>query len=185
MKKGRLIVMTGPSGVGKGTLVRSLLKDHPELHLSVSVTTRSPREGEINGQDYYFVDRLCFQNMIERGELLEWAEFTGNCYGTPLIAVKEKIEAGISVLLEIELEGARQIRSTFPSALSIFIMPPSIDELERRLRGRGQDSEDAIRRRLMRARAEMDAASEFDFEVINDDLDFALRRLESVLYSPV
>lgn len=84
-------------------MVRSLIKDHPELHLSVSVTTRSPREGEINGQDYYFVDRLCFQNMIERGELLEWAEFTGNCYGTPLIAVKEKIEAGISVLLEIEL----------------------------------------------------------------------------------
>ncbi|MBE9142686.1 guanylate kinase [Planktothrix mougeotii] len=185
MKKGRLIVMTGPSGVGKGTLVRSLLNCHPDLHLSVSVTTRSPRPGEINGQDYYFVDRHRFQEMLEQGELLEWAEFAGNCYGTPLIPVKEQIEAGTSVLLEIELEGARQIRGTFPSALRIFIMPPSIDELERRLRSRGQDSEEAIRRRLMRAKAEIDAANEFDFEVINDDLDFALQRLESVLYTPV
>ncbi len=123
MKKGRLIVMTGPSGVGKGTLVRSQLKDHPELHLSVSVTTRSPRPGEIHGQDYYFVDRVHFQEMIEAGELLEWAEFAGNYYGTPLIAVKEKIEEGISVLFEIELEGTRQIRSTFPAALRILSCP--------------------------------------------------------------
>ncbi len=185
MKKGRLIVMTGPSGVGKGTLVRSLLNCHPDLHLSVSVTTRSPRPGEINGRDYYFVNQQRFQEMVEQGGLLEWAEFAGNCYGTPLIPVKEQIEAGTSVLLEIELEGARQIRRTFPSALRIFIMPPSINELERRLRERGQDSEDSIRRRLMRAKAEMDAASEFDLEVINDDFDFALQRLESVLYTPV
>ena len=185
MKKGQLIVMTGPSGVGKGTLVRALLKRHPDLHLSVSVTTRSPRPGELNGREYYFVDRHQFNEMIANGELLEWAEFAGNYYGTPLMAVKDKLESGKSVLLEIELEGARQIRQTFPGALRIFIMPPSMDELERRLRSRGQDSEDSIIRRLRRAKEEMNASSEFDIEVMNDDLDLALKRLEGVLYAPV
>lgn len=185
MKKGQLIVMTGPSGVGKGTLVRSLLKQHPDLNLSISVTTRSPRPGEVNGREYYFVDRHQFNEMIANGELLEWAEFAGNYYGTPLIPVKEKLETGKSVLLEIELEGARQIRETFPGALRIFIMPPSMAELERRLRGRGQDSEEAINRRLQRAKEEINASSEFDIEVINDDLDLALKRLEGVLYAPV
>lgn len=185
MNKGQLIVMTGPSGVGKGTLVRALLKRHPDLHLSVSVTTRSPRPGELNGREYYFVDRHQFNEMIANGELLEWAEFAGNYYGTPLMAVKDKLESGKSVLLEIELEGARQIRQTFPGALRIFIMPPSMDELERRLRSRGQDSEDSIIRRLLRAKEEMNASSEFDIEVMNDDLDLALKRLEGVLYAPV
>lgn len=185
MKKGQLIVMTGPSGVGKGTLVRALLNRHPDLHLSVSVTTRSPRPGEVNGREYYFVDRHQFNEMIANGELLESAEFAGNFYGTPLIPVKEKLESGKSVLLEIELAGARQIRQTFPGALQIFIRPPSMDELERRLRSRGQDSEDAIIRRLLRAKEEMNASGEFDIEVMNDDLDLALKRLEGVLYAPV
>lgn len=185
MATGKLIVLTGPSGVGKGTLLRSLLRRHPELYLSISMTTRSPRPGEINGQHYYFVSRPEFDRMVVNGELLEWAEFAGNCYGTPRRPVEEQIRQGKWVVLEIELEGARQIRRTFPDALRIFILPPSLSELELRLRGRGQDPEDAIVRRLERAKAEIDAASEFDVQVINDDLEKALERIEKVLFAPV
>ncbi len=185
MAKGNLIVLTGPSGVGKGTLLRSLLQRHPDLYLSTSVTTRSPRPGEINGQHYYFVSRPEFERMVVNNELLEWAEFAGNCYGTPRRAVEEQVRQGKWVVLEIELEGARQIRRTFPEAIRIFILPPSMSELEYRLRSRGQDPEDAITRRLERAKAEIDAASEFDFQVINDDLDKALARIEQVLFAPV
>ncbi|NJK37913.1 MAG: guanylate kinase [Oscillatoriales cyanobacterium RM1_1_9] len=179
---GRLVVITGPSGVGKGTLVRSLRQRHPELHLSVSVTTRAPRADEVEGQDYYFVDHPRFQQMVENGELLEWAEFAGNCYGTPWRPVQQRVEAGESVLLEIELAGARQVQQLFPQAQRVFIHPPSMAELERRLRERGQDSEAAISRRLQRAQDEIAAASEFDFEVTNDNLDAALAALENVLF---
>ncbi|HCF28413.1 MAG TPA: guanylate kinase [Cyanobacteria bacterium UBA11049] len=180
---GRLIVLTGPSGVGKGTLVRSLLKSHPELYLSVSVTTRSPRPGEINGKHYYFVSREQFDMMIAQEQLLEWAEFAGNCYGTPRQQVEEKIQQGKWVLLEIELEGARQIRTSFPEAMRIFILPPSMQELEQRLRGRGQDSEEAIARRLRRACEEINAAGEFDFKIVNDNFEIALKDIEAALFS--
>lgn len=182
MKSGKLIVLTGPSGVGKGTLVRSLLTRHPELHLSVSVTTREPREGEIEGQHYYFVSHSRFEQMIEAGELAEWAEFAGNFYGTPYFSIQQGIEGGKSILLEIELAGARQVRDKFPEALRIFLLPPSWEELERRLRSRGLDSESAITRRLLRAKAEIEAAGEFDFQFVNDDLEVALKKLESVLF---
>lgn len=185
MQTGRLIVLTGPSGVGKGTLVRSLLEGHPELVLSISVTTRTPRPGEIEGKHYYFQDRPKFQEMVETGELLEWAEFAGNCYGTPKEAVLQEIAKGKSVLLEIELEGARQIRKNFPEALRVFILPPSMSELERRLRGRGKDSEEAIARRLQRAREEIEAAGEFDFQVVNDDFEVAMAELERILFASV
>ncbi|NJK77453.1 MAG: guanylate kinase [Oscillatoriales cyanobacterium RU_3_3] len=185
MKTGKLIVLTGPSGVGKGTLVKSILKRHRELYLSVSVTTRLPREGEIEGQHYYFVSRSRFEEMVEAGELAEWAEFAGNFYGTPYFSIQQGISEGKWVILEIELEGARQIRNKFPEALRVFILPPSWEELERRLRSRGQDSESAISRRLLRAKEEIEAAAEFDFQVINDDLEVALQRLESLLFATV
>ena len=181
METGKLIVLTGPSGVGKGTLVRSLLQRHPELVLSISATTRSPRPGEIDGKNYYFVDRPKFENMVELGELLESAEFAGNFYGTPRTPVLDRIAEGKWVLLEIELLGARKVRGSFPEAVTIFILPPSMSELERRLRGRGQDPEEAIARRLQRAKEEVEAAEEFDFQIVNDDVEAALAELEAVL----
>lgn len=184
MRQGRLIVLTGPSGVGKGTLLRSLLQRHPELHLSVSVTTRAPRPGEIDGKHYYFVSRSTFEQMVANGELLEWAEFAGNLYGTPRRSVEEHIQQGHWVILEIELKGARQIRRTFPDALRIFILPPSLLELEYRIRNRGQDSEEAIARRLQRAQEEIDAACEFDIQIVNDQFDKALDRIEATLFAP-
>ncbi len=184
MGTGRLIVLTGPSGVGKGTLLKSLLKRHPELCLSISATTRNPRPGEVNGKDYYFVSPQQFDVLVAQDELLEWAEFAGNRYGTPRQSVLEAIQAGKWVILEIELEGARQIRHTFPDAMRIFILPPSIVELEYRIRNRGQDSEGAIARRLKRAEEEINAANEFDIQIINDDFDKALDRIESTLFAP-
>ncbi|MBD2439185.1 guanylate kinase [Nostoc sp. FACHB-110] len=179
---GKLVVLTGPSGVGKGTLMRSLLQRHPQLYYSVSATTRSPRPGEINGKNYYFIDRHKFEQLVAQGEFLEWAEFAGNYYGTPREAVTNQIKSGKLVVLEIELEGARQIRVSFPNALSIFILPPSFDELEKRIRGRGQDSEEAIARRLVRAKAEIAAADEFDIQIVNDDFETALGAIEAALF---
>ncbi|MEH2008063.1 guanylate kinase [Nostoc sp.] len=179
---GKLIVLTGPSGVGKGTLMRSLLQRHSELYYSVSVTTRSPRPGEIDGKNYYFISRSKFEQLVTEGEFLEWAEFAGNYYGTPREAVLNQINSGKLVVLEIELEGARQIRASFPSALRIFILPPSFDELEKRIRSRGQDSEEAIARRLLRAQEEIQAADEFDIQIVNDDLKTALNDIEAVLF---
>lgn len=185
MQMGQLIVFTGPSGVGKGTLLRSLLARHPELELSISVTTRAPREGEIDGRHYYFVNREQFQGFIATGQLLEWAEFAGNFYGTPRTPVEEMIAQGKLVVLEIELEGARQVRETFPGALQLFILPPSAQELERRIRLRGQDSEEAIARRLHRAQVEIAAADEFDIVIVNDNFDRALEAIEMALFAAV
>ncbi|MTJ49858.1 guanylate kinase [Dolichospermum sp. UHCC 0259] len=179
---GKLIVLTGPSGVGKGTLMNEILRRYPELHYSVSATTRSPRPGEINGKNYNFISRSQFEQLVTQGEFLEWAEFAGNCYGTPREAVLRQIQSGTLVVLEIELEGARQIRHTFPSALSIFILPPSFAELENRIRGRGQDAEEAISRRLQRAQEEIAAANEFDLKIINDDFEQALKEIEKAIF---
>lgn len=175
--KGQLIVLTGPSGVGKGTLVQLLLERHPHWFLSISATTRSPRAGEEDGQSYYFLSKEEFQTWIGEEKLLEWAEYAGNYYGTPRQPVEAQIAQGKTVLLEIEVLGARQIKQTFPSARRIFILPPSVEVLEERLRGRGSDSETAIAKRLAQAQQELQAATEFDHQLVNDDLDRALHRL--------
>ena len=177
----RLALLTGPSGVGKGTLVALLQERHPHLWLSVSATTRAPRAGEQDGVHYFFKTRQDFDALVNSGGFLEWAEFASNCYGTPRAPVEERLAAGTPVLLEIELEGARQVRKTFPEALQIFLAPPSFGELERRIRGRGTESAEAIQRRLDRARAELDAQSEFDAVVVNDDLEAAFSELEVLM----
>ncbi|MEA5598232.1 guanylate kinase [Rivularia sp. UHCC 0363] len=181
LSPGKLIVLTGPSGVGKGTLMRLLLSRHPELNYSISATTRLPRPGEVDGKDYFFIDRTKFQRLIEEGEFLEWAEFASNLYGTPRKPVIDLLESGSSVLLEIELEGARQIRAKFPDILSIFILPPTFNELEKRIRGRKKDSEAAISRRLKRAKEEIDSACEFHIQVVNDDLETAVCDIEMAI----
>ena len=182
LSTGKLIVFTGPSGVGKGTLMRTLLQRHPELYYSVSATTRSPRAGELDGKDYYFISRQKFEQLIAQGEFLEWAEFAGNYYGTPKQSVLNKINIGKSVVLEIEVEGAKQIRKAFPDMLSVFILPPSVEELENRLRSRAQDSDTAIARRLMRSQEEIQVAHEFDLQIVNDDFDTTLHDIESALF---
>ncbi len=180
--KGRLVVVAGPSGVGKGTLVQQLRDRHPDLCLSVSVTTRAPRSGEQEGINYFFRTRDQFQELLAAGGLLEWAEYAGNLYGTPVDAVTRQLEQGQDVLLEIELEGARQIAARLPEAIRIFIKPPSLAELERRLRERDQDSETSIQRRLAQAERELEAIAEFDYVIENQDLDHALAQLEQILY---
>jgi guanylate kinase len=183
LPSGRLIILTGPSGVGKGTLLERLRERHPKLYFSISVTTRSPRPDEIDGKDYYFVSRNDFEQLVANSELLEWAEFAGNYYGTPREAVEREISLGKWVLLEIELEGARKIHKIFPNALRIFIQPPSLKELEQRLRDRGKDSKEAIARRLRRAEEEIKAAGEFDFQITNDNIEAALKQLEDILFT--
>jgi guanylate kinase len=167
--------------VGKGTLVAALLARHPQIWLSISATTRAPRSGEIDGQHYFCLERDAFEAKVAQGGLLEWAEFAGNCYGTPRDPVELQLAAGRPVLLEIELEGARQVRRSFPSGVQIFIKPPSFAELERRIRGRGTDSEEAIARRLKRAEVELAAEGEFDAVLVNGDLDRALGELERLM----
>ena len=178
---GRLTVITGPSGVGKGTLVGQLLRRHPRIWWSVSATTRPPRSGEVEGQHYWFLERSGFERQVAEGGFLEWAEFAGNLYGTPRRPVEERLNEGRPVILEIELEGARQVRRSFPAAFQVLIRPPSFAELERRIRGRGADSEAAIRQRLERARVELAAEAEFDAVLVNDDLAAALAELEGLM----
>ncbi len=178
---GRLTVITGPSGVGKGTLVARLLQRHPALWLSVSATTRSPRPGEIDGQHYFFLTRTDFEARVASGGFLEWAAFAGHLYGTPREPVEAHLAQGRPVLLEIELEGARQVRRTFPAAFQLLIKPPSFEELERRIRGRGTDADEAIARRLARARVELEAEAEFDAVLVNGDLEAAVAELERIV----
>lgn len=178
---GRLFVLAAPSGAGKTTLTRTLLATDPSLRFSVSFTTRQPRAGEIDGQDYFFVDRPRFEAMIAAGALLEHAEVFGNYYGTGREQIGQHIRAGRSVLLDIDWQGARQVRAAMPESVLVFIMPPSMVELEQRLRGRGTDPEEVIRKRLAAARAEMLHWEEFDYVLINDRLEEALAALRAIV----
>ncbi len=178
---GNLYVVAAPSGAGKTTLVRLLLEQEASVHLSVSFTTRPPRPGEQEGSDYHFVDAAAFQAMIAREEFLEWAEVYGNFYGTSKKWITERLASGRDVLLEIDWQGAQQVRSAFPGTIGIFILPPSMEELTRRLIGRGTDSAEVIARRLAAAQAEMRHVGEFDYVIINGSLEQALDDLRAVV----
>jgi guanylate kinase len=174
---GRLFVITGPSGVGKGTLIHRLLERMPELELSVSATTRPPRPGERDGVDYHFQSEEEFDRLAGEERLLEHAIYSGNRYGTPRSEVEPRLAAGRSVVLEIEVQGARQIREAMPEAVQVFIAPPSPEALRERLEGRGTDSKEAIERRLAAAEEELAARSEFGYVIVNDDLERATDEL--------
>lgn len=182
---GRLTVLSGPSGVGKGTVIEAVRRKHPDIWVSVSVTTRSARRGEIPGRTYHFIDGLDFDDLIARGELLEWADYTGRRYGTPRVPVEEMLASRRPALLEIDLDGARQIRRELPKAQLVFLAPPSWDELVRRLTGRGSETAEQVTRRLAKAREEMDAAKEFDVVLVNDDVDRVADELADLVTKPV
>ena len=178
---GKLFVVTAPSGAGKTSLIDALMRDDPTLSISVSFTTRAPRRGEKNGIDYHFVDDPTFLAMRERGEFLESAEVHGYRYGTSKRVITDALQRGEDLILEIDWQGAQQVRSIYPQCIGIFILPPSIEELERRMRSRGQDADAVIRRRLDNARGEMDHAGEFDYAIINKDFQTALRKLAEII----
>ncbi len=181
MMSGSLFIVTAPSGAGKTTLVKLLLDHDANVRQSVSYTTRAPRIGEVNGVDYRFIDVKTFVAMRDRGEFLEWAEVHGNFYGTSRIWLEEQMRSGHDTLLEIDWQGAQQVRERFRDAVGIFVMPPSMSELEIRLRKRGLDAEDVIQRRVAAALSEMRHVGEFDFVIINNDLQVALGELRAAV----
>lgn len=181
-KKGLLIVISGPSGVGKGTVRKALFeREGHDLVYSVSMTTRKPRDGEVDGSDYYFVSQEEFERQIENDNLLEYAKFVGNYYGTPYDKVEEQLERGNEVVLEIEVQGAIQVKAKKPDAVFIFIAPPSYKALEQRLRRRGTESEEIIKERLDKAYREIEQAPAYDYIVINDDVDNAADRIMAII----
>ena len=182
MKKGLLIIISGPSGVGKGTVHKYFMDDDSlRLTYSISMTTRKPRQGERDGVDYIFTTREKFEEAIAEGELLEWAEFVGNYYGTPLTQVEKLREEGKNVLLEIEVQGADQVRKKCPDALSIFIIPPSMEELEKRIRGRRSEPEEIVQQRLAKAENEMKMVSNYKYIVCNEDPQLAAELISSII----
>jgi guanylate kinase len=181
MPKGKTFIICGPSGVGKGTVVSRLLEADPTLYFSVSATTRAPRAGEADGVHYHFLTREKFQEWIDAGDFLEHAQFVGNFYGTPRRYVDEAMDQGRDVLLDIEIQGAEQIHQKRPEAVRIYIAPPSWEELERRLTGRGTEDGEKIRSRLARGREEFAAARDFDYLVINDTVDHAVAEIRAIM----
>ncbi|MBQ5952277.1 MAG: guanylate kinase [Lachnospiraceae bacterium] len=179
--QGALVVVSGFSGTGKGTVIRRLLETRGGYCLSVSVTTRAPREGEVHGREYFFITRDEFQNMIENDELLEYATYVDNSYGTPESFVREKTQEGMNVLLEIEIQGALKVKAKHPEALLVFLIPPSAAELEKRLTGRGTEDAATVRKRLSRAAEEADVVGAYDYVLINDDLDTCVEELDTLV----
>ena len=182
-QKGILFVLSGPSGVGKGTVRESLFTNDIDLHYSISVTTRDKRPGEEDGVDYFFRTKEEFKQLIERKELLEYAEFVGNFYGTPRAYVNEMLEDGKDVFLEIEVQGALQVREHFPEGVFIFLSPPSLEELKNRITSRGTETEDLVRNRLLEARKEIEMMSAYDYVVVNDEVEHAVHRILCIIES--
>jgi len=180
-RKGTLFVVCGPSGVGKGTVCKELLKVKPEVKLSISSTTRERRKGEVEGVNYYFIKRNTFEDMIEAGELLEYAEVYGNLYGTPKKYVLEQLDKGYDIILEIDTQGAMKIKEMYPEGVFIFLLPPSMNELRNRIISRGRDSEENIINRLKCAYEEIDFIKEYDYYIINDELTAAVNSLSSII----
>jgi len=178
---GLLFVITAPSGAGKSSLIDALLKEDPHLRLSVSYTTRAPRPGEVNGREYHFVEEKNFIAMLERGEFLESATVHGNRYGTSQAVIREALARGQDLMLEIDWQGAQQVRTLYPECVGVFILPPAVAELERRMRARGQDSDKVIRRRLASAEEEISHAPEFNYVIINKEFDVAKQDLQAII----
>ncbi|MFF2015976.1 guanylate kinase [Paenibacillus sp. NPDC058177] len=181
MSKGLLIILSGPSGVGKGTVCSALRPKMPELIYSVSATTRSPRAGEEDGVNYFFKSREQFLSMIEADQLLEYAEYVGNYYGTPRDFVERTLESGKDIILEIEVQGALKVKEKFPEGIFVFLLPPSMDELKDRIRGRGTEHPDVINHRMSVAEDEINLMQHYDYAVVNDEIDLACKRIESII----
>ena len=181
-KRGVLFVFSGPSGVGKGTLKAKLFEEFADqIAYSVSATTRGPREGEVNGKDYFFITRQEFERRVKNNEFLEHAEFAGNCYGTPRAYVEKLLDSGMNVVLEIDVQGALQVMKSMPECVSVFILPPSFEELEHRLRGRGTETEEKVRERLETAKRELPYAPQYDYQIVNGgDIEAAYQSLRDV-----
>ena len=179
-KRGLLVVVSSPSGGGKGTILKELFRRNENLKMSVSATTRGPREGEVDGREYFFISRQEFEKRVANNEFLEHAEYAGNCYGTPRDYVLSLLQRGVSVILEIDVQGAMQVKRRMPESVSVFILPPSFEELEHRLRGRGTETPEKVARRLAAARSEIDMAPAYDYQIVNDDLDAAYARLRGI-----
>ncbi|MBQ0038223.1 MAG: guanylate kinase [Clostridiales bacterium] len=179
--RGKTFIVSGPSGVGKSTVLNALFQKHDNLYFSVSATTRAPREGEVNGVHYHFIGADAFRKMIEEDAFLEYAEYVGNFYGTPKKYVDEAMDAGRDVILDIEIQGAKQVCEKRPETVRIFIAPPSWTELERRLTARGTDTPEKVQKRLLRAKVELQTADSYDYFVINDTVEKAVAELEAIL----
>ncbi len=183
MKKGLLIVVSGPSGTGKGTVCGELLDSMPELAYSISATTRAPRAGEVDGKNYYFLTKERFEELISEGGFLEYANVYGNYYGTPLVKIQERLAEGNDILLEIDTQGALEVMKKCPDGLFIFLLPPSLGELERRIRGRGSETEESLKKRLGNAKAEIAIGEKYKYVVVNDTVKKAVARIKSIIFA--
>mgnify|MGYP002795102692 CR=1 FL=1 len=179
--KGVLIVISGPSGAGKGTICKALLEKHKDIHLSVSATTRNPRQGEVHGINYYFLNKDEFLKKVEEDDFLEWAEVYGNCYGTPKSNVQELLDSGKDVILEIDIQGALKVKENTEEGVFIFILPPSMEELKARIIKRGSETPESLKTRMESAYDEISFASKYDYAVVNDEVEDAVKKIESII----